>query len=105
MQPANLLNFLEVPKSDEEKQRRICVALWAWAYEKHADSLVSDAKYDEVSKKIDLTIKTGNVKLDRFFEKEFHPDTGQWVNRHPEKDKLELLYKRLEKEWPASARK
>jgi hypothetical protein len=80
-----------------EKQRRICVALWAWAYEQHSDSIVSDAKFDDTCKRIDTSIETGNILLDNFFKREFSPHTGQWVHKHPEKHKLEALYQRLRK--------
>lgn len=89
--------FFEEDESVKEKQRRICVALWAWAYEKHSESLVSDAKFDETCKKIDTSIITGNALVDNFFKKHFGPETGQWVHNHPERDKLEALYKRLRK--------
>jgi hypothetical protein len=93
----SLSAFFEEDTTAKEKQRRICVALWAWAYEKHSDSLVSDAKYDETCKKIDVSVKTGNELLDKFFKKHFGPETGQWVHKHPEQNKLEALYQRLRK--------
>jgi hypothetical protein len=61
---------------EEEKCRRICVALWAYAYEIKNDSLVSDAKYDATAKSIRPKIKTGNKVLDKFFREEFNPSTG-----------------------------
>lgn len=92
----SLLAFFEDdPVVEFERRRRICVALWAWAYEKHSDSLVSDAKFDETCYLIDKNIKTGNDILDKFFSEEFDPSTGQWVHKHPEQDKLEALYHRI----------
>jgi hypothetical protein len=80
-----------------ERRKRICVSLWAWAYEKHSASIVSDSHFDKTCLSIDTSVKTGNKRLDAFFESEFHPDTGQWVHKHPEKPKLEKLYQRLVK--------
>jgi hypothetical protein len=96
MQPS-LHNFFEDdrPPAEIERQKRICVALWAWAYEKHSDPLVSDAKFDKVCSEIDTKVDTGNKVLDNFFKKKFGPETGQWVHSHPEKAKLEALYQRL----------
>lgn len=92
----SLDKFFEV-QFNEEKRRRICVSVWAWAYEKHSDSIVSDAKFDEVCKQIDVSVSTGNDIMDIFFKNEFSSHTGQWVHKHPEKDKLEALYQRLRK--------
>lgn len=91
----SLDKFFEEDNSVKEKQRRICVALWAWAYENHSDSLVSDAKFDETCKNINPSEETGNFLMDEFFRNEFSPHTGQWVHNHPEKDRLEALYQRL----------
>lgn len=95
----SLDSFFEEDNIEKEKQRRICVALWAYIYEKYPrDCKVSDAKFDRTSRLIDLSIKTGNKLLDEFFETKFHPDTGQWVLEHPELYKLENLYRRLERD-------
>lgn len=75
-----------------ERRRRISVALWAYAYEICDDPIVSDAKFDRVCDEIDLDISTGNVKMDRWFKKNFKPWTGTWVWRHPELHKLRILY-------------
>lgn len=98
MQP-NLSSFFEDdrPAAVIEKQKRICVALWAWAYEKHADPLVTDAKFDAVSEEIDPKIRTGNKLLDDFFKEEFAACTGQWVLSHPETNKLEAIYQYLKR--------
>lgn len=76
-----------------ETRRRIFVALWAYAYELHDDPLVSDAMYDEWAFKIDLSIDTDRPELDKWFRKNFMPDTGMWVRNHPDIDKLERMYK------------
>lgn len=77
-----------------ERKRRIQVALWAWAYEEHDTSLVSDALFDETCYAIDPKVSTKNRKLDNFFKKHFEPHTGQWVHLHPEKHKLDCLVRR-----------
>lgn len=77
---------------ETERRNRIRIALAAYAYEYENDSIMSDAEYDELSKKIDVSIDTGNKKLDEFFRKEFSPDTGQWIHKHPETDRLAAIY-------------
>lgn len=71
-----------------ERRNRIRLASAAYAYEILNESIISDAEYDELSNKINLNIKTGNKKLDSFFSKEFSSHTGQWIYKHPEKEKL-----------------
>ena len=39
--------------------------------------------------------KTGNELIDRFFREEFMVDSGMWIRRHPELDKLKLIYETL----------
>lgn len=78
---------------ERERKRRINLALWAYAYEFQNDSLVDDATFDAESLKVDLTIDTGNAKLDAFFKEHFKPDTGMWITKHPELDRIAMLYK------------
>ncbi len=78
-----------------ERMNRICVSLWAYAYEFKGDSIVSDGEFDKVCLSIDKSIKTGYTVTDKFFEEEFQPDTGQWIHAHPDLDKIAQLYKRL----------
>jgi hypothetical protein len=68
---------------EQERQRRINVAAWAYAYEIENDPIVTDAVYDEEAAKIDPTVRTGNDALDEFFASEFEPYTDAWVHRHP----------------------
>lgn len=70
--------------AEEERRKRIQVAMWAYAYEFEADSLVPDAVFDKVSHSIDTSIDTGNERLDTWFKKYFVPDTGQWIRLHPD---------------------
>jgi hypothetical protein len=80
---------------EQERRRRIQVAIWAWAYEVHDVSLVSDHVFDMTCRLIDPTISTKNRKLDNFFKKHFGPDTGQWVHKHPERQKLDARVRSL----------
>lgn len=78
-----------------ERKRRINLAIWAYAYEFENDSIVDDHHYDRESNLVDVSIKTGNKKMDRFFINEFEPCTGQWIHDHPELDKIKKLYERF----------
>ena len=83
----------EVMMVNEEIKNRIRLSVAAYAYEYKDDPVMSDAEFDELSQKINPTEKTGNRKLDNFFKKHFQPDTGMWVRRHPEKNKLDYIYR------------
>lgn len=76
-----------------ETRNRIRLAVAAYAYECMNDSIMSDAEFDELSRNIDPSFKTGNRKLDNFFKKRFNADTGMWIHMHPEKHKLDYLYR------------
>lgn len=80
---------------EKERQRRIQVALWAYAYEFHDDPLVSDAKFDETCKLIDLSVSTGNPAMDLWFKDNFKNFTGQWIHNHPNLKRLEEIYQNL----------
>ena len=80
-------------KSEENKSRsKLCIA--AYAYEIKNDSIMPDITFDEECKKVDVTITTGNDKMDKWFRDEFDPCTGQWIHSHPEKNRLEELYQK-----------
>ena len=79
---------------NQEIRNRIRLSVAAYAYEYKDDSVMSDADFDELSKQIDVTVKTGNRKLDNFFKKHFQPDTGMWIRKHPERSKLDFIYKK-----------
>lgn len=76
---------------EAEKQRRICVAVWAYAYEYLSASIVSDAKFDAVCREIDLTQATDNAVMDIWFCENFNPSTGSWVGKHPHQKRLHEL--------------
>lgn len=85
----------EPTEIEVERRRRINVVLWAYAYEFHASPFVDDAKFDKTCMEIDLSISTGDKKMDAWFRKNFHPCTGIWVYKHPDLEGLELKYQRL----------
>lgn len=80
-----------------ERRRRILLSVWAYAYEIEDTSLVSDHVFDAEALKVDLSVSTGNTKLDNFFRREFDPSTGVWVHNHPEKTKLKQAFLRHHK--------
>lgn len=92
----------EYVPTEVEKQRRIRIllSLYAYAYEYKACSIVSDAEYDNLALQVDTSISTGNKKLDHFFKREYLPHTGQWIHKHPEKDKLEAMYIQYDLGYP-----
>lgn len=75
-----------------EIRNRIRVAVAAYAYEIENDSIMSDADFDELSRKIDPEVQTGNRDLDHFFWSEFTPETGMWIHQHPEIEGLRRIY-------------
>ena len=78
---------------NQEIRNRIILAVAAYAYEYMDDPIMSDTEFDQLALKINPNEKTGNRKLDNFFKKHFMPDTGMWIHKHPEKQKLEFIYK------------
>ena len=79
----------------KEIRNRIRLSLASYSYEFHDDSLMTDAEYDKLSREINPNEKTGNELIDRFFREEFMVDSGMWIRRHPELDKLKLIYETL----------
>ena len=79
----------------KEIRNRIRLSLASYAYEFHDDSLMTDAEFDKLSREINPNEKTGNELIDRFFREEFMVDSGMWIRRHPELDKLKLIYETL----------
>lgn len=85
---------------ETERRNRIRLSLFAYAYEFESESLVSDAVFDELARRIDPSVSTGHEVLDAFFRDKFDPDTGVWVWDHPELEKVAKLYDKLEKKRP-----
>ena len=75
-----------------QRRHRIRLSVFAYAYEFENESLISDGEYDRLSQMIDSSIKTGHKKLDKFFATEFESDTGMWIRKHPELEKVRALH-------------
>ena len=84
-------------KIEQERRNRISLSLAAYSYEFCSHSIMSDGEYDELSRLIDKGVKTGHKKLDNFFSTQFEPDTGMWIHKHPELNKIKVLYDKLYK--------
>lgn len=82
---------------EREIRLRIRLSIAAYAYEMADDSIMSDGDFDQLCKKVDLSVKTGNRKMDAFFKKHFDPSTGQWIHNHPDQSKLRHLYEKYYK--------
>ena len=80
---------------NREIRNRFRLSLASYSYVFHDDSLMTDAEFDKLSREIDPNEKTGNELIDRFFREEFMVDSGMWIRRHPELDKLKLIYETL----------
>ena len=77
---------------NQEIKNRIKISVAAYAYEYLDAPIMSDGDFDALSQLINTKKKTGNEKLDKFFEKHFVADSGMWIHKHPEKEKLKYLY-------------
>ena len=77
---------------NQEIKNRIRLSVYAYAYEFMNDSLVDDAEFDRLSQEIDLNIITGNEEMDSFFAREFIADSGMWIRKHPELNRIKGLY-------------
>ena len=77
----------------QEIRNRIKLSVYAYSYEFLAVSLVDDQAFDALAYSIDTTIKTGNEKMDKFFEEEFDPSTGMWIYSHPDRHLIANIYK------------
>lgn len=78
-----------------EKRNRIRLSLAAYAYEIENMSVMTDTQFDDLAKSINPMVLTDNIVLDVFFMAKFTPDSGIWVNEHPELSKLGKLFERL----------
>lgn len=82
-------------KKEQEIRRRILLSVAAYAYEVKNESIISDAEFDEQCKLVDLTVSTGNRKIDNFFKNYFDASTGQWIHKHPELRKVKWIYEKF----------
>ena len=105
---ANLEEFIDRPTVwgspvEIERRNRILLAFAAYAYEFDSNSIMSDAEFDELCRKIDPTVSTVGkyhtpeeirrcTKLDKFWREEFSPSTGQWIQKHPELARVSQIY-------------
>ena len=78
---------------NQEIKNRIKLSIAAYAYEYKDDPIMSDDEFDSLAKSINPNEKTGNRKLDNFFKNHFATDTGMWIHKHPERNKLAYIYK------------
>lgn len=88
--------FIKQTSVEVERRRRIQLSLWAYAYEIESNPIVSDSVFDEEAKKVNLSIDTGNLKMDKWFKENFQPYTGSWIMKHPELDKIKNIYERIQ---------
>ena len=80
---------------EAERRRRIRLSVAAYCYEYMDTPIMSDHDFDRLSEQVDLSIITGNAKLDNFFKKHFEPASGMWVRKHPDKNGLHNIYERV----------
>lgn len=69
---------------EHERRNRIRIAVYAYAYEFRDESLVSDSEYDDLARRINPSLFTGNPTLDAFFMLHYTPDSGMWIHKHPD---------------------
>lgn len=80
-------------KVEKERRLRIRLAVAAYAYEVCNESIMSDHEFDKLCTEVDLSVDTGNTKMDSWFRKEFNPSTGQWIHKHPQLPGIVYLWK------------
>lgn len=76
-----------------ERRNRIRLTLAAYAYEYDDNPIMSDAEFDELSRKINPKIATGHKQHDKFFREKFESDTGMWIREHPFLRAVERRYR------------
>lgn len=76
---------------DNQTRIRIQIAKAAYAYEVNDDPIIDDAVFDTLCRKVDVNIRTRRPDLDEFFRNEFSPETGRWIWKHPDFDKIGSL--------------
>lgn len=82
---------------DDERRRRVRLALWAFAYELMDNPLVDDALFDAECYKVDLSISCDypGHAYDSWWRERFQPHTGQWIRSHPNLAGMSKLYHRV----------
>ena len=79
-------------KKELETKNRILISVYAYAYEMENDPIVSDSDFDTLAFELDPYLKTGNRKMDKFFENVYDAFTGMWIHKHPELKGIKYLY-------------
>jgi hypothetical protein len=97
MAMAKAINSDYSPAATAQRSKRIRLAVYAYAYEIESDPIVDDATFDALSEEIDLSITTGNPKMDKWYKKEFDSCTGQWIHSHPELAGIKRIYNTVRK--------
>ncbi len=86
--PNKILGFQYTPETSREIWLRTIVALAAYVYEFEGSEIMSDATFDRLALEINPLIDTNRPDLDKWFREEFSPDTGQWIYKHPDFDRI-----------------
>lgn len=87
------MNFASTKSKEYQRWARIKLAVAAYAYEVKNDEIMSDGDFDKLALTVDLSVKTGSW-LDVWFEKNYSPDTGQWIHKHPDTKGIANIYER-----------
>lgn len=77
--------------SEEERRLRIKLLLAAFSYECMDDNFVDDATFDKWNQQVDLSIETGNPKMDAWFKEYWFAPSGLWIHSLP-KEEMDKLY-------------
>jgi len=96
-----LLCFPDEPS--RQRWLRIMVSAAAYGYEFKSESFLDDATFDALCKLIQPFVQTGRPDLDWFFMTEFSPDTGQWIHKHPELEKVKTTFEKVSELWKQKA--
>lgn len=80
-----------------QRRLRILLSVCALAYENNRTPLTDDIEWDKMALEVDLSIDTGNPKMDKWFKANFSPDTGLWIRNHPDKCDLKRIYNLFKK--------
>lgn len=67
-----------------ETRRRVCLTVWAYAYEVANDPLVDDETFDRIARQVNIREVTDRADLDAWWVINFDPNTGLWIHQHPE---------------------
>lgn len=76
---------------------RVSIAAYAYELDPEGPAFMTDGEYDKLALEIDSAIKTGNERLDTFFETEFGAHTGQWIRRHPDLKRIGQIWEAIKR--------